>query len=75
MRKVKVRKPRGVKKSGYPSYNMCPHCYMPGCDPFGGSLLYRDKIERRLKKGVCPACGHFLCRCKSKLTHKAPLWK
>ena len=75
MRKVKVRKPRGMKQNGCRSYDMCPYCYMPGCDPFGASALYRRKIEQRLKRGLCPACGHAPCRCKSKLTLKAPIWR
>lgn len=75
MRKVKIRKPRGYKQDGHKSYDMCPVCYMPGCDPFGGSALYRAKISSRLKKGLCPACGRAPCRCKSKLSLKAPVWR
>ena len=65
MKVLKKRKPRGTKLNGQKSYDMCPDCYMPGCDPFGGSKLYRDKIEKRLKEGKCPACGQVDCKCKS----------
>lgn len=75
MKQVKPRKPRGVKLNGQRSYDMCPHCYMPGCDPFGGSEKYRRKIQMRLEKGLCPACGHNLCRCKSKLGLKSRVIK
>lgn len=61
----KRRKPRGYKKSGERSYDMCPWCYKPGCDPFGGSARYRQKIEKRLAAGRCPACGKTSCSCKS----------
>lgn len=44
----KTRKPRGFKLNGHRSYDMCPHCYLPGCDPCGGSQAYRTKIEKRL---------------------------
>lgn len=73
MRFVKPRKPRGIKKSGYPSEDMCPHCYSVGCDPFAMSANYRRKIEKRLKDGVCVACGHSPCRCKSSLKAKTPV--
>lgn len=61
----KPRKPRGIKLNGKKSYNMCPDCYMPGCDPFGGSKEYRQKIDKRLREGKCPACGQAKCQCKS----------
>lgn len=73
MRFVKPRKPRGIKKSGYPSEDMCPHCYSVGCDPFAMSANYRRKIEKRLKDGVCVACGQLPCRCKSSLKVKTPI--
>lgn len=65
MKVPKKRKPRGTKLNGYKSYDMCPDCYMPGCDPFGGSRLYQEKVRRRLREGKCPACGHEVCQCKS----------
>ena len=61
----KKRKPRGFKLNGHRSYNMCPHCYLPGCDPCGGSQAYRTKIEKRLDEGKCPSCGQVKCVCKS----------
>ena len=70
MRFVKPRKPRGTKLNGEKSYDMCEGCYMPFCDSFAASEKYRHKIHSRLKTGVCPACGHNPCRCKSKLHTK-----
>lgn len=61
----KKRKPRGTKLNGKQSYDMCPHYYMPHCDPFATSSKYRLKINGRLKQGLCPACGQIKCRCKS----------
>lgn len=61
----KQRKPRGIKLNGRKSYDMCTGCYMPHCDPFAASPKYREKIEKRLREGKCPACGHYHCRCKS----------
>ena len=75
MRKVKARKPRGRKLSGRLSYDMCTGCYMPFCDSFAASQLYRDKISARLRNGLCPACGHSPCSCKSKLEIKTPTWR
>lgn len=65
MKFPKQRKPRGIKKDGTRSIDFCDGCFKPGCDPFGGSELYRKKIEGRLDKGLCPACGHMPCKCKS----------
>lgn len=63
----KQRKPRGTKLNGRKSYDMCTGCYMPRCDPMAASPLYRKKIEDRLSKGLCPACGQKVCKCKSSL--------
>ena len=73
MRVVKPRKPRGRKLNGEESYDMCPGCYMPYCDPFAASRLYSQKIDQRLEKGECPACGHNPCRCKSSIYAKVPI--
>ena len=70
MRFVKPRKPRGRKLNGQESYDMCTCCFMPECDYFAASPLYREKIDQRLMKGKCPACGRIPCKCKSKLTIK-----
>lgn len=70
MRYVKPRKPRGKKVDGTDSYNMCPVCLMPGCDPTAASFAYQQKIRSRINKGVCPACGYYPCRCKSSLKIK-----
>ena len=50
MRFVKPRKKRGIKLSGDLSYDLCPCCYAPYCDPF----LRHPKVEKRLRAGVCP---------------------
>lgn len=75
MKKIKPRKPRGIKQNGEPSYDMCPYCKMPNCDPFGASLLYRKKLDARRKAGVCESCGHNPCRCKSSLTLRNPVYR
>lgn len=72
MRYVKPRKPRGVKQNGEKSEDFCPGCYMRGCDPSGNSELYAGKIRNRLNAGLCPACGHNPCRCKSSLSVSTP---
>lgn len=61
----KKRKPRGYKKNGQRSYDMCPWCYGPFCDPMAASQKYRTKIHARLSEGKCPACGKVKCTCKS----------
>lgn len=61
----KKRKPRGIKLNGKLSYDMCPHCYAYGCDPWAMSDKFRAKINRRFKAGQCPACGSKECKCKS----------
>ena len=48
MRFVKPRKKRGIKLSGDLSYDLCPCCYAPYCDPF----LRHPKVEKRLRAGV-----------------------
>ncbi len=65
----KVRKPRGKKKTGYLSIDLCPHCHYPNCDPMFGfnPSPAQFKIMSRKKHGLCPACGHAKCKCKSKL--------
>ncbi len=53
--------------------DMCS-CFRFGCDPFGASPLFREKIDRRHKKGLCGACGakpklrygNMVCKCKNK---------
>lgn len=67
MKYVRVRKPRGVKQDGTPSYDFCRGCYHPGCDPMALSPLMEAKISGRLRSGRCPACGKLVeyCSCKS----------
>ena len=67
----KKRQPRGTKLDGRKSYDMCTGCYMPFCDPFAASPLYRAKIEKRLREGRCPACGQVECKCKSTILSKS----
>lgn len=71
MRFVKPRKPRRIKLSGEKSYNLCPCCYSPYCDPF----LRHPNVERRLRAGLCPACGKpkSRCSCRSSLKAKSPI--
>ena len=68
MRFVKPRKKRGIKQDGTRSYDLCPCCYAPYCDPF----LRHPNVEKRLRAGLCPACGYpkDQCRCKSSLKTK-----
>lgn len=62
---MKARKPRGIKKNGRRSYDLCPYCFHPHCD-----MMQRrpGKVDERLEKGLCPGCGHDPCTCKSSLT-------
>jgi hypothetical protein len=62
----KHRKPRSTKLDGTKSRDMCPGCFAFDCDPFLMSLAFNEKIRRRLRLGLCPACGHYPCKCKSK---------
>ena len=63
----KKRKPRGIKKDGTRSYDLCKGCYSFNCDPMSMSRKFQAKIEKRLKAGLCGACGHKPCTCKSSL--------
>lgn len=60
----KKRKPRGIKKNGRESYDLCTGCYHPNCDPW---FRRPPKVDERLEKGLCPGCGHKECTCKSSL--------
>lgn len=62
----KIRKKRGIKKSGEESFDFCTGCYYPYCDPMALSPRIERKIHDRLENGLCPACGHKKCKCKSK---------
>ncbi len=65
MKFIKPRKKRGLKRNGDKSFDLCPCCYAPYCDP----MLRHPKVERRLRAGLCPACGmpKGQCRCRSSL--------
>lgn len=64
MRFVKPRKPRGIKKDGTRSMDMCS-CLAFHCDPFCMSRAFNAKVHRRHAAGVCPSCGAKPCKCKS----------
>ena len=68
MRNKKARKPRGIGLDGVPSYDLCTGCYAYNCDPFMMSQKFRDMVDERRKAGVCVACGHNPCTCKSSLS-------
>lgn len=63
----KKRKPRGVKLNGRKSQDMCPDCFSFNCDPMSMSKKFQDKIRGRRQKGLCGACGHTPCSCKSSM--------
>lgn len=62
----KKRKPRGIKLNGRKSYDLCSCCFSYNCDPLTMSRKFSAKIRKRLKAGLCPACGHNPCKCKSR---------
>jgi hypothetical protein len=68
---VKNRKPRGIKKDGTMSEDLCPYCYAFRCDGGNMSKKFEEKKNKRLAAGLCVACGNKpingLCKCKSKL--------
>mgnify|MGYP003335241753 CR=1 FL=1 len=66
----KQRKPRGIKKNGHKSYDLCPGCFSYNCDPMSMSFAFQSKIDKRRKQGLCPACGNKPCSCKSSLISK-----
>ena len=66
----KVRKPRGRKKDGTISMDMCTGCYSFNCDSMAMSRKYRDKMDRRHAEGVHFPCGTNPCTCKSSLDSK-----
>ena len=63
----KKRKPRGIKQDGTRSLDLCPGCFAFHCDPMSMSRKFMDKIDRRLAAGLCGACGHKPCTCKSSI--------
>ena len=65
MKFVKKRKPRGLKKDGHRSYDLCTCCFHPQCDPMFGRP---PKVTERLIAGVCLGCGRSPCVCKSSKT-------
>jgi len=67
MKIKKARKPRGIKKNGHRSLDMCPDCLSFYCDPMRMSSKFRDKVNKRRDLGVCPSCGAKPCKCKSTL--------
>jgi hypothetical protein len=63
----KKRKPRGIKLNGNRSLDLCPHCFAFFCDTMTMSYKFQSKIDKRLAAGLCGACGHNPCTCKSSL--------
>ena len=61
MHTVKARKPRTAGE------NLCPCCYGYGCDPMSTSRRFRQRVETRLRMGLCVACGEpkEFCKCRS----------
>ena len=66
----KVRKPRGIKKDGTRSMDMCPGCHSFNCDHMAMSREYQRKRDRRHAQGVHFPCGTNPCSCKSSLDAK-----
>lgn len=50
--------------------DMCPHCYSFGCDPMSMSPAFQHKIDERLRRHECPACGNPIgfCKCRSTMS-------
>ncbi len=63
MKIVKKRKPRGYKKNGQKSYNLCLWCLGRACDPMDSP----PKAKERSRNKLCPGCGHTPCTCKSSI--------
>lgn len=63
----KIRKARGTKLNGRKSMDMCEGCIAFNCDPMAMSTEFHFKTIRRKVQGLCPACGHNPCTCKSVL--------
>jgi hypothetical protein len=65
----KPRKPRGIKKNGELSMDMCEGCYGFNCDPTTMSIKWKDHVHKCYKEKRCVGCGEFReeCNCKSSL--------
>lgn len=63
----KKRKLRGTKLNGLKSKDFCKGYIAFSGDPHAMSQKFRQKIEKRTEKSLCPSCGQKSCRCKSKL--------
>ena len=68
----RARKPRGIGKDGYKSLDLCTGCYAFHCDPMTMSRKFTAKVMDRQSRGLCVACGHSPCTCRSSLTSE---WK
>jgi hypothetical protein len=64
-RAKRKRKPRGQNQHGGVNYDLCGCCLWPHCDPFTMSARVHDKLLLRKMAGLCPACGHLPCTCRS----------
>lgn len=70
----KTRKPRGMKLDGTRSLDLCPHCFSFHCNPMTMSHEFSQKVDKRLRAGLCGACGQNPCACKSTLKTKKELY-
>lgn len=59
-----MNKKRMFRKSRRTSSNMCVYCGNVDCDPMWPDTLAKVKMQKRLKLGLCPACGAKECICK-----------
>lgn len=48
------------------SYDLCPCCYHPHCDPMMSYTYspWAKKLRFRLKNKLCVSCGKNPCECK-----------
>lgn len=60
MKQVKTRKKRTT------GFDLCSGCYSFECNPMTMSKKFQSKVSKRLKDGLCVACGKEKCACKSK---------
>lgn len=58
------RKPRGIKKNGKRAQDLCPYCLGFNCDP-GHFSIFSRKVSDRMRRKLCPSCGHKPCRCRT----------
>jgi hypothetical protein len=54
MKFVKARKPRGIKKNGQRSKDLCPHCFAFHCDPVPSEIGNSSETIRIKKMSATP---------------------